>query len=108
MNAGHLEFARAFLDYCLRTRRIDFQSYNRLIKSVARWERGVFGCRGKERFATFELAYRVATAHRRDGHNRRRPYSCRVCGGYHLAPAESRLRRARERVLAARRELEFA
>lgn len=103
-------FARAFLDYCVRTHRILWQDYNRLTKGLAAREARVFGCRGKERFESYGQAMSVARArrHARDGHTHREAYPCANCAGYHLATCKPKERRAKKRLRLMKMERDFA
>lgn len=52
-------------------------------------------CTGKESFARWELAERVAKRMRRCHDSATTPYLCKLCGNYHVGSDEHRMRQQR-------------
>ena len=108
IDARHLQFARAFLYHCAKNGRIRWGEYNDLMRDIVRRERLMQGCAGKEAFATYELAQRVADRPCRDGQVHRKVFHCAACGLWHLASIHPQARKVTLRYKARKAGLAYA
>lgn len=104
----HCRFARAFLYWAMRRRLLAFPEFKALMDGIWRSECRIQACQGKEVFASFGLAHRIASKSGHDGHRSRTAYKCRVCGGYHVGSRSTVQRKKRARIRLERMEMELA
>jgi hypothetical protein len=103
ISADQLRFDRAVINWLMGDHRLSWAEGADLIRSVIDKERILAMCQGKEQFASFALATKVADMRERgnSGYNRGRPYQCPACGSFHLGSRTSqdrlRVKQKRER-----------